>query len=97
MAAPAKQKRLVKFVNMYKSEKQSAIVKYSGRPAPAKKQSLFRTLDVDKDGYLTKQELSPFAKRIGIKLASLMRRMDKNNNNKVSRAEFRAFMRNILS
>ena len=81
---------------MYKSEKQSAIVKYSGRPAPAKKQSLFRTLDVDSNGYLTKEELRPFAKRIGIKLDSLMKRMDKNNDNKVSRAEFRAFMRKIL-
>lgn len=80
---------------MYKSEKQSAIVKYSGR-APAKKQSLFRTLDVDSNGYLTKEELRPFAKRIGIKVDSLMKRMDKNNDNKVSRAEFRAFMRKIL-
>jgi Ca2+-binding EF-hand superfamily protein len=91
-----KRKRLAAFVNTYQENKQIAVAKYSGQKLQTKG-SLFRALDVDGDGYLSKQELRPFAKRIGIKLDSLMARMDTKRDGKVSRAEFRAFMRNILS
>ena len=92
-----RRKRLAAFVNIYQENKQSAVAKYSGRTGKLqKKGSLFRALDVDRDGYLSKQELRPFAKRIGIKLDSMMRRMDTKRDGKVSRAEFRAFMRKIL-
>ena len=81
------------FINVYRESKQEAIRAYA---KPSKPQTtLFRALDSSGAGYLTSRELRRFAKRLGVKLASLMRQMDANGDGRVSRAEFEAWERKI--
>ena len=59
------------------------------RKQPAGRRRCRRCMDA-------KTELKSFAKRIGVKLASLLKQMDTDKDGKIKREEFDAFFRKIL-
>ena len=78
---------------MYRADKRAAIKQYGGG---ATRGSLFRALARPQSQYLTRAELRPFARRLGMSSKRLFNLMDTNRDGRVSRAEFRAFMKKML-
>ena len=78
----------------YQRSRPTAIKKFVDKKSTSRK--LFQALDVNDNGFLTRQELKRFAVRIGYKLRSPLEEMDTNGDGKISKKEFTAWRRKTL-
>ena len=55
--------------------------------------ALFKRLDKDESGALSRREIRPLARRMKFSAAALFKRMDRDGNGKINFSEFAVYMR----